>query len=137
MTVFWWVAGVSIAVGNIIGAGLEIGIGLIGAVPALFIGWIVAVFFSGQTCLECGTRQKPQKVQAQDESTDFSFKPQSSIGLLIPDDKRFYVHLDNEVKGPFTAPELEGLAKAGVLKDNTQLCIEGENDWHPVYRFTA
>jgi len=54
---------------------------------------------------------------------------------LTTKSQRYFVLLDDKVKGPFSTEELEGLVKASVADANTQLCLEGEEDWHPLSHF--
>jgi hypothetical protein len=46
-----------------------------------------------------------------------------------PQPPRFYVHLDNEVKGPFTMHQLEALREAKTISAATLCCRPGTQQW--------
>ncbi len=48
---------------------------------------------------------------------------------------RFYAFMDDEVQGPFDLNEIGALVKAAAIGADTQLCVEGEHDWHPMSHF--
>ena len=44
---------------------------------------------------------------------------------------RFYIHVNAEVKGPYTPEQIHALRDAGVVTPETQVCPEGTEDWQP------
>jgi len=55
--------------------------------------------------------------------------------LLVLKEPKFFIFLDEKIKGGFTVDELEPLFKAEVINQDTLLCNEGEEDWHPLSHF--
>ena len=58
--------------------------------------------------------------------------------MSIPDipeprhtDNRYYVYLQNEVKGPYLHEQLVALHNTGAIKNDTQCCLEGTEQWTP------
>jgi len=45
--------------------------------------------------------------------------------------KRYYVYLQNEVKGPYLREQLLDLHDTGAITDDTQCCLEGTEQWAP------
>ncbi len=45
--------------------------------------------------------------------------------------KRYYVYLQNEVKGPYLHEQLLALHDTGTIKHDTQCCLEGTEQWTP------
>jgi hypothetical protein len=51
-------------------------------------------------------------------------------GSLRPtDNRRYYVYLENEVKGPYLYEQLVALYNTGTIKDDTRCCLEGTEEW--------
>ncbi len=48
---------------------------------------------------------------------------------------RFYAFMGGQVRGPFDLQEIGALVKADAISTDTQLCVEGEQDWHPMSHF--
>ena len=55
--------------------------------------------------------------------------------LLVLKEPKFFIFLDEKIKGGFTVDELEPLFKTEVINQDTLLCNEGEEDWHPLSHF--
>ena len=45
--------------------------------------------------------------------------------------RRAFVHIADQVKGPYTADQLQALHDAGTLTDESQVCLEGSQEWFP------
>jgi len=86
--------------------------------------------------------QLDQEKYAVETSEEYAKKPVNGCGQradtrhLRSTEQRCYVFLDGEVVGPLTVEELSGLVKAKVANPDTNICIEGENDWHQLSHFS-
>lgn len=58
-------------------------------------------------------------------------KPSSFIETPPLAVKRYYVYLQNEVKGPYLHEQLLALYDTGTIKHDTQCCLEGTEQWTP------
>ncbi len=44
--------------------------------------------------------------------------------------RKFYLHLANQVKGPYSEEQLRALLDTGAVQPDTLTCVAGTNDWH-------
>ncbi|MEO0454631.1 MAG: DUF4339 domain-containing protein, partial [Verrucomicrobiota bacterium] len=49
--------------------------------------------------------------------------------LPISKEVQLYIYLNNEVKGPYTANQLLPLTEIGILRKDTLVCLEGQDNW--------
>jgi len=45
------------------------------------------------------------------------------------DDRRFFVAISNQVKGPYSVQQLEAMHDIGAIADDTQCCMVGRQIW--------
>jgi len=62
------------------------------------------------------------------ESTLRKVQP-SPPPLPISKEVQLYIYLNNEVKGPYTANQLLPLTEIGILRKDTLVCLEGQDNW--------
>lgn len=57
--------------------------------------------------------------------------------LVAPAAKRWFVANGQEVSGPFTEEQIRALKSKGVVTAETQLAVEGTQDWRPLAKVLA
>lgn len=48
-----------------------------------------------------------------------------------PPPTRYYVYLDDQVKGPYSREQMAALCNVGMIRDETLCCVENTTEWKP------
>jgi len=76
-------------------------------------------------------QQAVQNIQAfQAMPTAKGYVPDHTVLPIFQ--KKFYVLINNEQKGPLTYEQLKGLIIADVINEDTQIWQEGTPEWKPL-----